>query len=95
MPPGEAGRTGAQAAVPPLEVPQQGHAAAGSPPRTVPVLDPGVPCGVPPVVPTGPEPVVPSGGPAPTHVVQGADPMGRPTAGEQAGDAVQEAAAAV
>ena len=94
VPPGEAGRTGAPAAAPPLAVPQPGHTAAGSPPRTVPVPDPPVPRGAPPVAPTGPEPVVPGGGPPPTHVVQGAAPMGRPTAGEQAGDAAQEAAAA-
>ena len=43
---------------------------------------------------TGPEPVVPGGGPPPTHGMQGAAPIGRPTAGEQAGDAAQEAAAA-
>ena len=91
MPPGEAGRTGAPAAAPPLAVLQPGHTAAGSPPRTVPVPDPAVPRGAPPVVPIGPEPVVPGGGPAPTHGVQGAAPMGRPTAGEQAGDAAQEA----
>ena len=94
MPPGEAGRMGAPAAAPPLAVPQPGHTAAGSPPRTVPVPDPAVPRGAPPVVPTGPEPVVPGGGPPPTHGTQGAAPMGRPTAGEQTGDAAQEAAAA-
>ena len=93
VPPGEAGRTGAQATAPPLAVPQPGHTTAGSPPRTVPVPDPAVPCGPPPVVPTGPAPVVPGGSPS-THGVQGAAPMGRPTAGEQAGDAAQEAAAA-
>ena len=48
----------------------------------------------PPVVPTDPEPVVPAGGPPPTRGVQGAAPMGRPTAGERAGDAAQEAAVA-
>ena len=85
---------GAPAAAPPLAVPQPGHTAAGSPPRTVPVPDPAVPRGAPPVVPTGPEPVVPGGGPPPTRGVQGAAPMGRPTAGEQAGDAAQEAAVA-
>ena len=94
MPPGEAGGMGAPAAAPPLAVPQPGHTAAGSPPRTVPVPDPAVPRGAPPVVPTGPEPVLPGGGPPPTHGMQGAAPMGRPTAGEQAGDAAQEAAAA-
>ena len=36
---------------------------------------------------------VPSG-PPPTHGVQGATPMGKPTAGERAADAAQEAAAA-
>ena len=50
--------------------------------------------GAPPVMPTGREPVVPGGGPPPTHGAQGAAPMGRPTAGEQAGDAAQEVAAA-
>ena len=94
MPSGEAGRTGAPAAAPPLAVPQPGHTAAGSPPRTVPVPDPAVPRGAPPVVPTEPEPLVLGGGPPPTHGVQGAAPMGRPTAGEQAGDAAQEVAAA-
>ena len=94
MPPGEAGRMGAPAAAPPLAVPQPGYTAAGSPPRTVPVPDPAVPREAPPVVPTGPEPVVPGGGPPPTRGMQGAAPMGRPTAGEQAGDAAQEAAAA-
>ena len=85
---------GALAAAPPLAVPQPGHTAAGSPTRTVPVPDPAVLRGAPPVVPMGPEPVVPCGGPPPTHGMQGAAPMGRPTAGEQAGDAAQEAAAA-
>ena len=37
---------------------------------------------------------MPGGGPAPTRGMQGAAPMGRPTAGEQAGDAAQEAAVA-
>ena len=92
MPPGEARRMGAPAAAPPLAVPQPGLTAAGSPPRTVQVPDPAVPRGAPPVVPTGPEPVAPGGGPPPTRVMQGAAPMGRPTAGEQAGDAAQEAA---
>ena len=94
MPSGEAGKTAAPAAAPPLAVPQPGHIAAGSPPPTVPAPDPAVPRGAPPVVPTGPEPVMPGGGPPPTHGVQGAAPMGRPTAGERAGDAAQEAAAA-
>ena len=94
MPPGEAGRMGAPAAAPPLAVPQQGHTAAGSPSRTVPVPDPAVPRGAPPVVPTLPEPAVPGGGPPPTRGMQGIAPMGRPTAGEQAGDAAQEAAVA-
>ena len=94
MPPGEAGRRGEPAAAPPLAVTQPGHTAAGSAPRTVLVPDPAVPPGAPPVVPTGPEPVVPGGDPSPTHEMQGAAPMGRPTAGEQAGDAAQEAAAA-
>ena len=94
MPPGEAGRMRAPAGAPPLAVPQPGHTAAGSPPRTVPVPDPAVPRGAPPVVPTGPEPVVPGGGPPPTRGMQGAAPMGRPTAGEQAGYAAQESAAA-
>ena len=94
VPPREAGRMGAPAAAPPLAVPQPGRTAAGSPPQTVPVPDPAVPRGAPPVVPTGPEPVVLGGGPPPTHGVQGAAPIGRPTAGEQAGDAAQEAAAA-
>ena len=85
---------GAPAAAPPLPVPQPGHTAAGSPPRTLQVPDPAVPRGAPPVVPTGPEPVVPGGGPPPTRGMQGAAPMGRPTAGEQAGDAAQEAAVA-
>ena len=85
---------GAPAAAPPLAVPRPGHTAAGSPARTVPVLDPAVPRRAPPVVPTGPEPVVPGGGPPPTRGMQGAAPMGRPTAGEQAGDAAQEAAVA-
>ena len=89
MPPGEAGRTGAPAAARLLAVPQPGHTTAGSPLRTVPVPDPAVPRGALPVVPTGPEPVVPGDGPPPTHGLQGAAPMGRPTAGEQA-----EAAAA-
>ena len=79
---------GAPAAAPPLAVPQPGHTAAGSPPQTVPVPDPAMPRGAPPVVPTGREPVVPGGGSSPTHGVQGAAPMGRPTAGE-----AQEAAA--
>ena len=94
MPAGEAGRMGAPAAAPPLVVPQPGHTAAGSPPRTVPVPDPPVLRGTPPVVPTGPEPVVPGGGPPPTRGMPGAAPMGRPTAGEQAGDAAEEAAMA-
>ena len=99
MPQGEAGGTapggtpGAQATAPPLAVPLPRPTAAGSPPRTVPVPDPAVPRRAPPVVPRGPEPVVPSG-PPPTHGVQGAAPMGGPTAGERAGDAAQEAAAA-
>ena len=99
VPPGEAGRTapggtpGAQATAPPLAVPLPGPTAAGSPPRTVPVPEPAVPRGAPPVVPRGPEQVAPSG-PPPTHGVQGAAPMGGPTAGERAGDAAQEAAAA-
>ena len=94
MPPGEARRMGAPAAAPPLAVPQPEHTAPGSPPRTVQVPDPAVPRGAPPVVPTGPEPVVPGGGPPPTRGMQGAAPIGRPTAGEQAGDAAQEAAVA-
>ena len=94
MPPGEAGRMGVPAAAPPLAVPQPGHTAAGSPPRTVQVPDPAVPRGALPVVPTGPEPLVLGGGPPPTRGIQGAAPMGRPTAGEQAGDAAQEAAMA-
>ena len=94
MPPGEARRMGAPAAAPPLAVPQPKNTAAGSPPRTIQVPDPAVPRGAPPVVPTGPEPVVLGGGPPPTRGMQGAAPMGRPTAGEQAGDAVQEAAVA-
>ena len=94
VPPGEAGRIGALAAAPPLAVPQPGHTAAGSPPRTVPVPDPAVLRGTPFVVPTGPEPVVPGGGPPPTHGMQGAAPVGRPMAVEQAGDAAREAAAA-
>ena len=94
MPPGEAGRMGAPAAAPPLAVPQPGHTAAGCPPRTVRVPDPAVPRGAPPVVPTGPEPVVLGGGPPPTRGMQGAAPMGGPTAGEQAADAAQEAAPA-
>ena len=94
VPPGEAGRMGAPAAAPPLAVPQPKLTAAESPPRTVPVPDPAVPRGAPPMVPTGPEPVVPGGGPPPTRGMQGAAPMGRPTAGEQAGDAAQEAAEA-
>ena len=77
-----------------LAVPQPGHTTAGSPPRTVPVPDPAVLRGAPPVVPTGPEPVVPGGGPPSTRGMQGAAPMGRPKAGEQAGDAAQEAAVA-
>ena len=85
---------GAPAAAPPLAVPQLGLTAAGSPPRTVQVPDPAVPRGAPPVVPTEPEPVVPGGGPPPTHGMQSAAPMGRPTAGERAGDAAQEAAVA-
>ena len=94
VPPGQAGRMGASAAAPPLAVPQPGHTAVGSPPRTVPVPDPAVPRGAPPVVPTGPEPMVPGDGPPPTRGMQGAAPMGRPMAGEQAGDAGQEAAVA-
>ena len=94
MPPGEARRMGAPAAAPPLAVPQPGLTAAGSPPRTVQVPDPAVPRGAPPVVPTGPEPVVPGGDPPLTRGMQGAAPMGRPTAGKQAGDAAQEAAVA-
>ena len=94
MPPGEARRMGAPAATPPLAVPQPGFPAAGSPPRTVHMPDPAVPREAPPVVPTDPEPVVPGGGPPPTRGMQGAAPMGRPTAGERAGDAAQEAAAA-
>ena len=94
MRPGEARRMGAPTAAPPLAVPQPEHTAAGSPPRTVQVPDPAVPRGAPPVVPTGPEPVVPGGGPPPTRGMQGAAPMGRPTAGEQAGDAAHEAAVA-
>ena len=99
VPPGEVGRTapggtpGAQATAPPLAVPLPGPTAAGSPPRTVPVPDPALPREAPPVVPRGPEPVVPSG-PPPTHGVQGAAPVGGPTAGERAGDAAQVAAAA-
>ena len=93
MPPGKAGRMGASVAAPHLAVPQPGHTAAGSPPRTVPVPDPAVPRGASPVVPTGPETVVPGGGPPPTRGMRGAALMGRPTAGEQAGDAAQEAAA--
>ena len=85
---------GAPAAAPPLAVPQPGHTAAESPPRTVPVPDPAVPRGALTVVPTGPEPLVPGGGPPPTRGMQGAAPMGRPTAGEQAGEAAQEAAVA-
>ena len=94
VPPSEARRMGAPVAAPPLAVPQPGLTAAGSPPRTVQVPDPAVPRGAPPVVPTGPEPVVPGGDPPPTRGMQGAAPMGRPTAGEQAGDAAQEAAVA-
>ena len=94
MPPGEARRMGAPATALPLAVPQPGLTAAGSAPRTVQVPDPAVPRGAPPVVPTGPEPVVPGGGPPPTRGMQGAAPMGRPTAGEQAGDAAKEAAVA-
>ena len=94
VPPGEARRMGAPAAAPPLAVPQPGLTAAGSPPRTVQVPDPAVPRGAPPVVPTEPEPVVPGGGLPPTRGMQGAAPMGRPTAGERAGDATQEAAVA-
>ena len=94
MPEGEAGRMEAPAAAPPLAMPQPGHTAAGSPPRAVPVPDSAVPRGAPPVVPTGPEPVVPGGDPPPTRGMQGAAPLGRPTAGEQAGDAAQEPAAA-
>ena len=94
MPLGEARRMGSHAAAPPLAVPQPGLTAARSPPRTVHVPDPAVPRGALPVVPTGPEPVVPGGGPPPTRGMQGAAPMGRPTAGEQAGDAAQEAAVA-
>ena len=94
MPPGEAGRMGAPAAAPPPAVPQPGHTAAGSPPRTVRVPDPAVPRGAPPVVPTGSEPVVLGGGPPLTRGMQDAAPMGRPTVGEQAGDAAQEEAVA-
>ena len=94
MPPGEARRMGAPAAAPPLAMPQPGFPAAGSPPRTVQMPDPAVPREAPPVVPTDPEPVVPGGGPPPTRGMQGAAPMGRPTAGERAGDAAQEAAVA-
>ena len=94
VPPGEASRMGAPAAAPPLAMPHPGLTAAGSPPRTVQVPDPAVPRGAPPVVPTEPEPVVPGGGPPPTRGMQGAAPMGRPTAGERAGDAAQEAAVA-
>ena len=94
VPPGEARRMGAPAAAPPLAVPQPGLTAAGSPPQTVQVPDPAVPRGAPPVVPTEPEPVVPGGGPPRTRGMQGAAPMGRPTAGERAGDAAQEAAVA-
>ena len=94
MPPGEARRMGARAAAPPLAMPQPGSPAAGSPPRTVQMPDPAVPREAPPVVPTDPEPVVPGGGPPPTRGMQGAAPMGRPTAGERAGDAAQEAAVA-
>ena len=94
MPLGEARRMGAPAAAPPLAVPQPGFTTAGSPPRTVQVLDPAVPRGAPPVVPTGPEPVVLRGGQPPTRGMQGAAPMGRPTGGEQAGYAAQEEAVA-
>ena len=94
VPPGEARRTGAPAVAPPLAVPQPALTAAASPPRTVQVPDPAVPRGASPVVPTGPEPVVPGGDPPLTPGMQGAAPMGRPTAGEQAGDAAQEAAVA-
>ena len=94
VPPGEARRMGAPAAAPPLAVPQPGHTAAGSPLRTVQVPDPAVPGAAPPEVPTGPEPVVPGGGPPLTRGMQGTAPMGRATAGEQAGDAAQEAGVA-
>ena len=94
MLPGEARRMGAPAAAPPLAVPQPGLTVAGSPPRTVQGPDPAVPRGAPPVVPTGPEQVVPGDDTPPTRGMQGAAPMGRPTAGEQAGDAAQEAAVA-
>ena len=94
VPPGEARMMGAPAAAPPLAVPQPGHTAAGSPPRTVQVPDPAVPRGAPPVVPTRPEQVVLGGGRPPTRGMQGAAPIGRATAGEQAGDAAQEAAVA-
>ena len=90
VPPGEARRMGAPAAAPTPAVPQPGHTAAGSPPRTVQVPDPAVPRGAPPVVPTGPEPVVPRGGPPPTRGMQGAAPTVRAMAEEQAGDAAQE-----
>ena len=94
MPPGEARRMGAPAAAPPLAIPQPGFPAAGSPPRTVQMPDPAVPREAPPAVPKDPEPVVPGGGPPPTRGMQGAAPIGRPTAGERAGDAAQEAALA-
>ena len=94
MPPGKARRMGTPAATPPLAVPQPGFPAAGSPPRTVQMPDPAVPREALPVVPTDPEPVVPGGGPPPTRGMQGATPMGRPIAGERAGDAAQEAAVA-
>ena len=94
MPPGQARRRGAPAAAPPPAVPQPVSPAAGSPPRTVQMPDQGVPREAPPVVPTDPEPVVLGGGPPPTRGMQGAAPMGRPTAGERAVDAAQEAAVA-
>ena len=84
VPPGEARRMEAPAAAPPLAVPEPGLTAAGSPPRMVQVPDPAVPREAPPVVPTDPEPPVPGGGPPPTRGMQGAAPMGRPTAGERA-----------
>ena len=92
--PGEARRMGAPAAAPPLVVPEPGFLAAGSPQQTVRMPDPAVPRESPPVVPADPEPVVPGGGPPPTRGMQGAAPMGRPMAGERAGDAAQEAAVA-
>ena len=94
MPPGKVRGMGAPAAAPPLAVPQPELTAVGSPPRTVQVPDPAVPRGAPPVVPTGPEPVVPGAGRPLTRGMQGAAPMGRATAGEQAGNPAQEAAVA-